>query len=87
MSAQRVHFAAGAVYRIVEALDKAWRWGAVTWYRILNAIERLRAQKPADGEAVPRPEVAGNRGAQLIVDGSFSFQFWCAALNFFVTFW
>jgi hypothetical protein len=26
--------------------------GAETWHRILNAIERLRAQKPAEGEAV-----------------------------------
>lgn len=26
--------------------------GAETWHRILNAIERLQAQKPADGEKV-----------------------------------
>ena len=26
--------------------------GAETWHRILNAIERIQAQKPAEGEAV-----------------------------------
>lgn len=26
--------------------------GAATWHRILNAIERLQATKPGDGEAV-----------------------------------
>ena len=26
--------------------------GAVTWHRILDAIERIQAQKPAEGEKV-----------------------------------
>jgi hypothetical protein len=26
--------------------------GAATWHRILDTIERLQAQKPADGEGV-----------------------------------
>jgi hypothetical protein len=26
--------------------------GAETWHRILNAIERLQAKKPAEGEVV-----------------------------------
>ncbi len=26
--------------------------GAATWHRILGAIERLQAQKPAEGEGV-----------------------------------
>ncbi len=31
--------------------DGDWH-GAVSWRRILDAIERLQAQKPADGEAI-----------------------------------
>jgi hypothetical protein len=31
--------------------DGDWQ-GAVVWYRILNAIERLQATAPADGEKV-----------------------------------
>jgi hypothetical protein len=31
--------------------DGDWQ-GAATWHRILDAIERLQAQKPAEGEAV-----------------------------------
>lgn len=26
--------------------------GAVTWHRLLDCIERIRAQRPADGEGV-----------------------------------
>jgi hypothetical protein len=29
----------------------AW-YGAETWHRILDAIERIQAQKPAEGEKV-----------------------------------
>jgi hypothetical protein len=31
--------------------DGDWQ-GAATWHRILDAIERLQAKAPADGEAV-----------------------------------
>ena len=31
--------------------DGDWR-AAITWHRILDAIERLEAQKPAEGENV-----------------------------------
>jgi hypothetical protein len=31
--------------------DGDWR-AAITWHRILDAIERLQAQKPAEGEKV-----------------------------------
>ena len=31
--------------------DGDWR-AAITWHRILDAIERLQAQKPAEGENV-----------------------------------
>jgi hypothetical protein len=31
--------------------DGDWR-AAITWHRILDAIERLQAQKPAEGEYV-----------------------------------
>lgn len=34
---------------LLEAGDMA---GSETWHRILNAIERLQAKAPADGEAV-----------------------------------
>jgi hypothetical protein len=31
--------------------DGDWQ-GAVTWHRILDCIERIQAQRPAEGEAV-----------------------------------
>lgn len=33
-------------------LDDGDMAGAETWHRILNAIERLQARAPSDGEAV-----------------------------------
>ena len=35
-----------------QLLDKSDMAGAETWHRILNAIERLQAQKPVGGEKV-----------------------------------
>jgi hypothetical protein len=35
-----------------QLLDEGDVAGAETWHRILNAIERLQAEVPADGEAV-----------------------------------
>jgi hypothetical protein len=44
---------------MLEAANRAEHWqeegdmaGAEVWHRILNAIERIQATKPADGEAV-----------------------------------
>jgi hypothetical protein len=41
-----------AEVREQEFLDAGEMAGAETWHRILNAIERLQAKGPADGEAV-----------------------------------
>ena len=38
--------------RADQLLDEGNMAGAETWHRILNAIERLQAAKPAEGEAV-----------------------------------
>jgi hypothetical protein len=38
--------------RADQMLDERDMAGAETWHRILNAIERLRATKPAEGETV-----------------------------------
>jgi triphosphoribosyl-dephospho-CoA synthetase len=38
--------------RADQLLDDADMAGAETWHRILNAIERLQAQTPAEGEKV-----------------------------------
>jgi hypothetical protein len=38
--------------RADQLLDEGDMAGAETWHRILNAIERLQAQKPAEGDAV-----------------------------------
>jgi hypothetical protein len=35
-----------------ELLDEGDMAGAETWHRILNAIERLQAKAPAEGEKV-----------------------------------
>ena len=44
-----MHEAAARADQLIEEGDMA---GAVIWHRILDAIERLRAPKPAEGEAV-----------------------------------
>jgi len=41
-----------AAERADQLLDDGDMAGCETWHRILNAIERLQAVKPADGEAV-----------------------------------
>jgi triphosphoribosyl-dephospho-CoA synthetase len=41
-----------AAARARQLLDKGELAGAETSHRILNAIERLQAQKPAEGEGV-----------------------------------
>lgn len=41
-----------AAARAEHRLDESDLYGAETWHRILNAIERLQAKAPADGEAV-----------------------------------
>jgi len=41
-----------AARRADKLLDDGDMAGADTWHRILNAIERLQAQKPAEDEAV-----------------------------------
>jgi hypothetical protein len=41
-----------AATRADRLLDEGDMAGASVWHRILNAIERLQATKPADGEAV-----------------------------------
>ena len=38
--------------RADQLLDEGDMAGAETWHRILNAIERLQAKAPADGEEV-----------------------------------
>jgi triphosphoribosyl-dephospho-CoA synthetase len=38
--------------RADQLLEKGDMVGAETWHRILDAIERLQAQKPAEGEKV-----------------------------------
>ena len=38
--------------RADQLLDEGDLIGAETWHRILNAIERLQAMKPAEGDAV-----------------------------------
>ncbi len=46
---------AGCLRRAARAdqlLDEGDMAGAETWHRILNAIERLQAKKPAEGEKV-----------------------------------
>jgi triphosphoribosyl-dephospho-CoA synthetase len=40
-----------ASQRADQLLDKGDMIGAETWHRILNAIERLQAKAPAEGEA------------------------------------
>jgi hypothetical protein len=37
---------------VCEVLDAAEMAGAETWHRIQDAIERLQATKPAEGESV-----------------------------------
>lgn len=41
-----------ASFRADQLLDEDDMAGAETWHRILNAIERLQARAPADGEMV-----------------------------------
>ena len=41
-----------AAERADQLLDEGDMAGAETWHRILNAIERLQAKGPADGEKV-----------------------------------
>jgi hypothetical protein len=41
-----------ASMRADQLLDEGDMAGAETWHRILNAIERLQATKPAEGEKV-----------------------------------
>jgi hypothetical protein len=41
-----------AAARADQLLDEGDMVGAATWHRILNAIERLRATKPGEGEVV-----------------------------------
>jgi hypothetical protein len=41
-----------ALHRADQLLDEGDMAGCEVWHRILNAIERLQAQKPADEEAV-----------------------------------
>jgi hypothetical protein len=41
-----------AAERADQLLDEGDLTGAETWHRILNAIERLQAQQPAEGEKV-----------------------------------
>ena len=41
-----------AVERADQLLGEGDMAGAETWHRILSAIERLKATKPADGEKV-----------------------------------
>ena len=41
--------AAARANQLLEEGDPA---GAATWHRILDAIERLQAQKPAEGEPI-----------------------------------
>jgi hypothetical protein len=38
-----------AAQRADARLDEGDMYGAETWHRILNAIERLQAQKPVEG--------------------------------------
>ena len=41
-----------AAERADQLLDEGDMAGAETWHRILDAIERLQAQKPVEGEKV-----------------------------------
>jgi hypothetical protein len=41
--------------RADQLLDEGDMAGAETWHRILNAIERLQATKPAEDYVGPRP--------------------------------
>ena len=41
-----------AAERVDQLLDEGDMAGAETWHRILNAVERLQAQAPAEGEKV-----------------------------------
>jgi len=41
-----------AAVRADELLENGDMIGSETWHRILNAIERLQAKAPADGEGV-----------------------------------
>ena len=41
-----------AAERADQLLDEGDMAGAETWHRILNAIERLQATKPTEGEKV-----------------------------------
>jgi hypothetical protein len=41
-----------AAERADQLLDEGDMAACETWHRILNAIERLQAQKPAEGEKV-----------------------------------
>jgi hypothetical protein len=41
-----------ASQRVDQLLDEGDMAGAETWHRILNAIERLQAKAPAEGEGV-----------------------------------
>jgi hypothetical protein len=41
-----------AAARADQLLDQGDMAGASVWHRILNAIERLQATKPAEGESV-----------------------------------
>jgi hypothetical protein len=41
-----------AAARADQLLDEGDMAGEETWHRILNAIERLQAQKPVEGETV-----------------------------------
>jgi hypothetical protein len=41
-----------AAERADQLLDEGDMAGAETWHRMLNAIERLQAVKPAEGEKV-----------------------------------
>jgi hypothetical protein len=42
-----------AVQRVDQLLEDGDMYDAETWHRIINAIERLQATKPSDGEAMP----------------------------------
>ena len=52
-----------AAQKADQMLDEGDMAGAETWHRILNAIERLQAQKPAEGEGVHRRRAGATGGA------------------------
>jgi hypothetical protein len=51
--------------RADQLLDEGEMAGAEVWHRILNAIERLQAKAPAEGEKVHYRPALGNPAARL----------------------